>query len=129
MFTGASGKYFVTFALLLFAFTTLLGNLFYCEGCLNYIAKRTLGKKVMTVFRVTACFVVFFGALLDFSLVWNLSDVLMGIMAMINLPVIVILGKTALTALDDYVRQRKEGKDPAFKASTVGLEGKTDFWN
>ena len=126
---GAFGKYFVTFALLLFAFTTLLGNLFYCEGCLNYIAKRTLGKKVMTVFRVTACFVVFFGALLDFSLVWNLSDVLMGIMAMINLPVIVILGKTALTALDDYVRQRKEGKDPAFKASTVGLEGKTDFWN
>ena len=35
---GPVGPYFITFALLLFAFTTLLGNLFYCEGCLNYIA-------------------------------------------------------------------------------------------
>ena len=126
---GAFGKYFVTFALLLFAFTTLLGNLFYCEGCLNYIAKRTLGKKVMTVFRVTACFVVFFGALLDFSLVWNLSDVLMGIMAMINLPVIVCLGKIALAALNDYVKQRKAGEDPVFKAADIGLEGQTEFWH
>ena len=126
---GNFGYYFVTFALLLFAFTTLLGNLFYCEGCINYIAKRTVGKGVMTTFRVLACFVVFVGALLDFGLVWNVADVLMGVMAIINLPVIVILGKTAITCLNDYVAQRKAGKNPEFKASTVGLEGQTDFWN
>lgn len=126
---GAFGTYFITFALLLFAFTTLLGNLFYCEGCLNYIANRTVSKKTMNIFRIAACFVVFFGALLDFSLVWNISDILMGAMALINLPVIVMLSNTALRALQDYIRQRKLGKDPVFKASAIGLKGKTDFWN
>ena len=126
---GNFGYYFVTFALLLFAFTTLLGNLFYCEGCLNYIANHPVSKKTLNVFRALACAVVLVGALLDFGLVWNLADVLMGVMAIINLPVIVILGKVALVALNDYCKQRKEGEDPVFKASTVGLEGKTDFWN
>lgn len=126
---GVFGFYFITFALLLFAFTTLLGNLFYCEGCINYIANKTVSKKVMTVFRVAACIVVFAGSLLDFGFVWNLSDVLMGIMALINLPVIMILGKKALSCLDDYVAQRKAGKNPKFKASSIGLEGKTDCWD
>ncbi|MBQ9166163.1 MAG: alanine:cation symporter family protein, partial [Oscillospiraceae bacterium] len=126
---GNFGAYFVTFSLLLFAFTTLIGNLFYCEGALNYIAKRTVGKIGMTIFRVLACVVVFVGALLEFGMVWNLADVLMGIMAIINLPVIVILGKPALAALKDYVAQRKAGKDPEFKAASVGLKTKTDFWN
>jgi AGCS family alanine or glycine:cation symporter len=125
---GNFGVYFVTFALLLFAFTTLLGNLFYCEGCLNYIAKKPLAKTAMNVFRAIACVLVFVGATLDFGLVWDLADVLMGIMAIINLPVIVLLGKTALATLNDYIEQRKAGKDPVFKASSIGLKG-TDFWN
>ena len=126
---GDIGYYFVTIALLLFAFTTLLGNLFYCEGCLNYIANRPVSKTTLNIFRILASLVVFVGALLDFGLVWNLADVLMGFMALIHLPVIVILGKVAIAALDDYCKQRKEGMDPVFKASTVGLKGKTDFWN
>ena len=126
---GQFGYYFITFALLLFAFTTLLGNLFYCEGCLNYIAKRTLSKKVMMVFNLCACGVIFLGALLDFGLVWNLADVLMGIMALINLPVIVLLGRPALGALKDYAAQRKAGQNPVFKAASIGLGQKTDFWN
>lgn len=126
---GAFGSYFITFSLLLFAFTTLLGNLFYCEGCLNYIANCTLGKIPMRIFHIAACFVIFAGTQLDFSLVWNLADILMGVMALINLPVIAILGKIALAALSDYTRQRKEGKDPVFKAASIGLKDKTDFWN
>ena len=126
---GAVGPYFITFALLLFAFTTLLGNLFYCEGCLNYIADRKLGHVPMTVFRVIACLLVFVGAQLSFGLVWDLADVLMGIMAIINLPVIVILGRTAMRALQDYMDQRKAGKNPVFKAASIGLKEKTDFWN
>ena len=126
---GKFGYYFITFALLLFAFTTLLGNLFYCEGCLNYIANRTLSKKTMILFNLIASGIVFVGALLDFGLVWNLADVLMGIMAIINLPVIVVLGKTAIAAMKDYTRQRKAGENPVFKAASIGLKNKTDFWN
>lgn len=107
----------------------MLGNLFYCEGGLNYIANHTVSKKTLTIFNLSACVVIFLGAQLDFGFVWDLSDVLMGIMAIINLPVIVILGKPALAALKDYNKQRKEGMNPVFKASSIGLKHKTDYWN
>ena len=58
-----------------------------------------------------------------------MADVLMGVMALINLPVIVILARTALAALNDYTAQRRLGKKPVFKASAIGLKEKTDFWN
>lgn len=118
-----------TFALLLFAFTTLLGNLFYCEGCLNYIARRKVSKTSLIVFNLIASVIVFVGALLDFGLVWDIADVLMGVMALINLPVIVILGKPAVDSLNDYMAQRKAGNNPVFKAANIGLKHKTDFWN
>ena len=50
-------------------------------------------------------------------------------MALINLPVIIILGGTAVLCMQDYVKQKKEGKDPVFKASDIELKDKTDFWN
>ena len=126
---GVAAPYFISAALLLFAFTTLLGNLFYCEGALNYISKRKVSRKTMTVFNLCAVVVIFLGAQLEFGLVWDLADVLMGIMALINLPVIVVLGGTAMRALEDYVAQRKAGKDPQFKAASIGLKEQTDFWN
>ncbi len=126
---GSVGPYFITFALLLFAFTTLLGNLYYCEGCMNYIAGRKVGKTGKTIFNIVAVLLVFVGAQLEFGLVWDIADVLMGFMAIINLPVIVILGGTAMKALKDYTDQRAAGKDPAFKAASIGLKEKTDFWN
>ena len=125
---GPVGPYFITFALLLFAFTTLLGNLFYCEGCLNYIANRPLGKTALNSFRLAACLIVFLGAQMKFGLVWDLADVLMGIMTLINLPVILRLGGTAMRALNDYLEQKKSGKNPVFHASSIGLKEKTDFW-
>jgi len=126
---GAVGPYFITVALLLFAFTTLLGNLFYCYGCMNYIAGHNISKTAKNIFNAVAVLLVFMGAQLSFGLVWGLADVLQGIMVIINLPVIVIVGKTALDALNDYVEQRKAGKDPKFKAASIGLKQKTDFWN
>ncbi len=125
---GSFGPYFITFALLLFAFTTLLGNLFYCAGCMNYIAGRKVGRTGRTVFNLIAVVLIFVGALLEVNLVWNIADVLMGIMALINLPVIVLLAGPAMRALEDYCRQRDDGRDPVFKASSIGLGGQTDFW-
>ena len=82
----------------------------------------------MNILRVIAAVIVFAGAQLDFGLVWDLSDVIMGIMAIIKLPVIVLLGKTALNCLEDYVSQRKAGKDPVFRAKNIGLDTDLDFW-
>ncbi|MFW5629713.1 alanine/glycine:cation symporter family protein [Acetivibrio ethanolgignens] len=125
---GYIGPVFITVAMILFAFTTLLGNLFYCDACLNYIAGRTLDNRALNLFRLLVAVFIFLGTQLEAALVWDIADVLMGVMALINLPVIVILGNTVLKALNDYIRQKKEGKNPVFKAASIGLEGKTEFW-
>ena len=96
---------------------------------MNYIAGHKVGKTGKTVVNLIAVFLVFIGAQLEFNLVWNIADVLMGFMAIINLPVIVILGGTAMKALKDYISQRAVGKDPVFKAASIDLQEKTDFWN
>ena len=75
-----------------------------------------------------AVVLIFIGAGMEINMVWNLADVLMGVMALINLPVIVILSRPALAALKDYVTQRKAGKDPVFRAADIGLAGKTECW-
>ena len=79
-------------------------------------------------FRVFAMFVVLIGASQSIDVVWNLADVLMGVMAILNLPVIVLLSRPALAAMNDYWSQRKSGKKPVFKASNIGLKEKTDYW-
>ena len=83
----------------------------------------------MTVFRLIATLIVFVGALLSAGLAWDTADLFQAIMVIINIPVILLLSKPALDALKDYQRQRREGKDPVFKAADIALKEKTDFWN
>ena len=99
------------------------------DNLLIYLHKGVPSKSFMTGFRIVASVVVFVGAGMSMGLLWDTSDVMMGLMTLINVPVILILGGTAIKALDDYTAQRAAGKNPVFKASTVGLEGKTDYWN
>lgn len=126
---GTFGPIFITVSMVLFAFTTLLGNCFYCDNLLAYIHKKQPGKKFMIAFRIICAIAVFAGAGMSMTLLWNISDVLMGVMAIINIPVIFILSNTAMKALKDYENQKKQGKNPVFKASSINLKQKTDFWN
>lgn len=60
---------------------------------------------------------------------WAMADITMGGMTLINLPVCMLMGKVALDCLRDYESQRKEGKNPTFTASSIGLdEEELDFW-
>ena len=126
---GGFGSVFITIALFLFAFTTLIGNFYYAEMGLRYICDKTPEKVLLAVFRMAAVLVVCVGATMDFSVVWDTADVLMGLMALINIPVIILLSKPAVRCLMDYQKQRQEGKNPVFKAKNINLETKTDFWN
>ena len=98
------------------------------ENLVIYIMKKVPSKTFMTAFRIVGAVVIFIGAGMEMGLVWDIADVLMGIMAIINIPVIIILGKPAIGALKDYAEQKKAGKNPVFKAKTVDLEGKTEYW-
>ena len=72
--------------------------------------------------RIVAAVVVCVGATMKLGIVWDTADVLMGFMALINVPVIVILLKPVLRCLDDYTEQKKAGKNPVFKAENIGLK-------
>ncbi len=125
---GGVGPIFITVAMILFAFTTLIGNLFYVDKCLSHIMGHVPGKKFMTVYRIIASVIILIGAGLSADLLWNISDVLMGGMTLINMTVIFILGKYALRALKDYEKQRKEGTEPVFKAQDIDLPDEVDYW-
>ena len=125
---GEFGPIFITVAMILFAFTTLLGNLFYVDKTFDYLMGRAPGKVFMTVYRIIASLVILLGAGLSADLLWNIADVTMGGMTLINMPVIIILGKYAFRALDDYVKQKKEGKDPVFRSKDIGIETELDYW-
>lgn len=126
---GSFGTIFITVALFMFAFTTLIGNYFYAEMGLGYLCDKKPGKKILSAFRIFATVVVFGGSLMEFSVAWSTADVIMGFLALINLPVIILLGGPAVRCLKDYRKQKKEGKNPVFKASDIHLADKTDFWN
>ena len=126
---GNFGPIFIAVSMCLFAFTTLIGNYYYCEGCLRFIFKRTPSHAFMTGFRLIAAVIVLLGAMLSMSLAWDTADLFQALMVIINIPVILILGNTAVKTLKDYMDQRKEGKDPHFKAASIGLKQETDYWN
>ncbi len=126
---GDFGPIFIAVSMALFAFTTLIGNYYYCEGCLRFIFKKTPSQTFMNVFRIIAAIIVMLGAMLSMQLAWDTADLFQAMMVVINIPVILILGSKAMLALKDYVDQRKEGKDPEFKAASIGLTEETDYWN
>lgn len=126
---GAFGPIFITVAMILFAFTTLIGNLFYVDKCIFHILGRVPGKAFMTVYHIFAAVVIFVGAGLSADLLWGIADITMGGMTLINMPVIIFLGKYAFRALKDYEKQRKDGLEPIFKAKNIDLLHKTDYWN
>lgn len=125
---GGFGPIFITVAMILFAFTTLLGNLFYVDKAFCHLAKKKPGKTFHTVYYIIASLVILVGAGLKADLLWGVSDVLMGGMTLINMPVIFLLSGRVARALKDYLRQRKEGKDPVFKAADIDLPEQVDYW-
>ena len=125
---GTFGPAFITVAMILFAFTTLLGNLYYVDQCIYFLLKRKPGKLFQSVYYIIASIVIFIGAGLSAGLLWDIADITMGAMTIINIPVIFILSKYAIRALKDYEIQCKQGKEPVFRAEDIKLRHDTDCW-
>ncbi len=125
---GNFGPVFITVAMIFFAFTTLLGNLYYVDKAIFHILKKEPTKKLQHTIYIIASLLIFVGACLTADLLWNIADITMGLMALINIPVILILSKYVFRTLKDYEKQRKENKDPVFKAKDIDLPYDTDCW-
>ena len=124
---GEFGPLFVTVAVCLFAFTTLLGNYYYTEGCLRFIMKREPSKSFMLCFRLCATLLIFVGAVVSAGLAWDTADLLQALMVLINIPVIVILTRPAIMALKDYETQKRANKNPLYNAKANGVDN-AEFW-
>ena len=121
---GPVGIHFVTVIVCLFAFTSIIGNYFYAEANILFITKN---KTVMTLFRIAAAVMVFIGAGNSLDVAWSLADITMGLEAVVNIIAIVLLGRIAFAALDDYEKQKAAGLDPVFYEGSIGLND-TDVW-
>ena len=113
---------------LVFAFSSVLGNYVYAEINLFFLGARQRG---ITIFRIAVLAAIAFGATAKLSTVWDMADISMGLMAIVNLIAIVALGGWAFAALRDYQRQVAAGKDPVFLADEADLPGRLDgdIWN
>lgn len=121
---GNWGNIFIAFAILLFAFSSIIGNYYYGESNIKFMSTN---KWLLLIYRFCVLGMIVFGTFAQNALVWDMADLFMGFMALINLIAIFGLRKVAFTTLKDYKTQRKHGKDPTFNATALGIEN-TDCW-
>ena len=118
---GEWGIYFIAFSILLFAFSSIMGNHFYAENNVRFISEN---RWVILIYRCVIVTMVFLGATSSMDLVWELSDVSMSMMALINLVAIIALAPIAKMVYQDYVSQHKMGKNPVFSKNNLPKEVK-----
>ena len=123
---GGLGSYFLSASVLLFAFTSIIGNYYYGQANVEFL---TRSRTVMVLFRTGVSVMVFLGAVLQLKLVWNAADLFMTVMALMNLYAIFRLRRQALDVLADYRRQKAQGKDPVFNPADVPSVQHTEAWH
>ncbi|WP_306371289.1 sodium:alanine symporter family protein [Nocardiopsis sp. CC223A] len=106
----------LTVILFLLAYTSVLGNYYYGESNLEFLGGHSAA---MFVFRCTVLGAVFLGAVAPLTVVWNLADVSMGLMAVVNLVALAPLSVIAFRLLADYTGQLRRGLDPQFTLSRM----------
>lgn len=134
---GAIGPMFVAVAIFLFAFSSIIGNYYYGEANIRFIAHQSSfspsrSSLIMTLYRIcSGGLMVVFGALASFELVWNIVDFFMALLTACNLVAIVLLGRYAFRLLDDYRQQKRRGiKEPVFHRSMLPeIEHELECWD
>ena len=109
---GNLGSVFVAIAILLFAFSSIIGNYYYGEANIRFISRKPL---YLWLYRILVSGMVMCGAVISLDLAWNLADVTMGLMTICNLIAIVLLSRQALWLLRDYTAKKRQGiSSPTF---------------
>lgn len=103
--------FFVAILVLLFAFTSLVANYYYGESNIRYISNN---KTFLFSYRIIVLAVIMFGSIGSLPIVWNLADLTMALMAIINLIAILLLSKGAMQVLKDYEMDKQQGILPKF---------------
>jgi AGCS family alanine or glycine:cation symporter len=110
---GPLGGYFVTFALLLFGFSSMIYNYYLAENSLNFFTKGN--RLVFTIFKIVCISLIMWGSFQNLSSVFAFADLTMGLLAVMNMTVIAFLYKPVLRLIKGYERQLKENKKPVLR--------------
>ena len=118
---GSFGAIFISICIFLFAFSSIISNYCYAIGNIEFITK---SKKVRTIYNTLFIVVIMLSAMAQVSLIWNMADLFMGLMAILNIIAIIYLRKDALEALKDYEMQRKNNIDTPIYSKNIGVWSK-----
>lgn len=108
-----------------FAGSSVIGNFAYAEVNMDFLTKgKAWGDKLLKAIVIVS---IVFGSVAELKLVWNFADLTMTGMALINIVSIVMLGKWAFGALQDYLRNRER---PFVATGNPSMPGElpTDIW-
>ena len=104
---GSFGNKFISIAVMLFAFSTILGWSYYGERAIEYL----FGVKAIPIYKVFFLVVIFIGCRISLDLVVDISDTFNGFMALPNLIAITLLSGQVVQMTKDYIKRVKEGKE------------------
>ena len=103
---GKGGEWFIAVAILLFAFTTVLGWSHYGSKAIEYL----LGTKAAKVYKILFVLMIIAGALMESSLAWDISDTFNGLMMIPNLIGVVALFPLVKKITDNYTQRRLKAR-------------------
>ena len=95
------GGYIVSFGLILFAFTTILGWSYYGERCASYL----FGIRIIFIYRIFWIIAIFTGAIIKLEIVWIFADIANGLMALPNLIALLLLSPIIFIKTKDYFKK------------------------
>ncbi len=108
---GIAGRYFITVAIFLFAYSTIIANYFYGETNIRFVTSRPYAVQL---FRIITGGTVMLGALVGLQTAWSMVDIMMGLMTLVNLVAILLLSGKVFALLHNYIVQKREGREPEF---------------
>ena len=121
---GSFGAWFLTAAIFLFAYSTIIANYFYGETNVRYISQKPWA---ILVFRLLSGVVVLLGGFMTLQQAWSIVDLAMALMTILNLIAVCLLSRYAFRLLKDFKEQRCKGtKEPVFNPNLfpeADLEG------
>jgi len=126
---GGYGIHFVTIAISLFAFTSVVANYAYAESNLRIFGlDNRFGRSAYTVAYMA---MVIWGTNAGLAEVWNAGDMALGLMTVVNICALILLSPTIVAVSKDYAVKRNKGVTIDFKLEDCKIQGQTrddDIW-
>ena len=98
----------LTFSLVFFAFTTILGWNYYGERCVEYLFNKS--KVAIIIYRWLYIIAVFIGPYMTVKAVWTIADIVNGLMAFPNLIALISLSPIVIKETNEYLKNYKKNK-------------------